>query len=351
MSDFGSIGMANQAAALFGGKVNEEFVDAVKKAHASEHQVEKGKIPTTTLNAIASQQKRTGFPGPTLKLSKDELMAMIQKLMIANLEQQSKTQSLTSKITRSQLQSLATKNIARLKDVSDKTKQSNVGSIVAQVFGWIAAAITVVASIALAAISFGAGSALVGCALVAAAIITVSVMVLTQTGAMEKLTNALAQPIEDMFKSMGMDAKAAKLASRIVSQILVAVVILAIDIGIAIISGGAGAEKAISSLMEKIVKIATMTAKIAQGAAAVAQAGGASAEVASASFKYEAGIGEADITDNKAFLAKLRLILQQEQDTLRELIEKISGTYVRMDSMIKEMHKANTQMLSQWASA
>ena len=352
MSDSGSIGLTNPAAisAAFGGKISEEFLDAVKKGHASEHQVEKGNIPTTTLNAI-SLQRRPAFPGPRLKLSKDELMAMIQKLMIANLEQQSKTQTLSTKITRAQLQSLSKSNIAKFKEVADKTKQSNTGSIVAQVFGWIAAAITVVASIALAAISFGAGSALVGCALVAAAIITVSVMVLTQTGAMEKLTNALAQPIASMFESMGMDSKVAKLVSKIVSQIIVAVVILAIDIGIAIISGGAGAEKAISSLMQKIVKIATITAKIAQGAAAVAQAGGASAEVASASFKYEADIGEAALTSDKAFLAKLRLILQQEQDTLRELIEKISSSYVRMDSMIKDMHRANTQMLSQWASA
>ena len=355
MSNFGGMGLGGLGnknfTELFRGKLSEEVLAAVKKAHASEHKVEKGQIPQTTLNAIATQQKRPAMPGPTLKLSKGELMAMIQKLMIANLEQQSKTESLTSKITRTQLQSLAKTNIAKLQEVKAKTEQSNVGSIVAQVFAWIAAAITVVASVALAVISFGTGSALIGCALVAAAVITVSVMVLTQTGVMEKLTDAIAKPLEELFETMGMDPKIAKMASKITAQILIAVVILAVDIGIAIVSGGAGAEELVSATIQKIVKLATMTAKIAQGVSAAVQVGGVAASVASSSFKYEATIGEASLTDNKAFLAKLRMILEQEQDTLRELISKISSTYVRMDSLVKETHKANTAMLTQWASA
>lgn len=350
MSNLGIAGLLNNNAAIFGGKLSEEVQDAVNKAHAAEHQVERGKIPTSVLNAIASQ-KRPSLPGPILKLSKGELMAMIQKLMIANMEQQLNTQTTATKVTRQQLQSLAAKNLAELSKVANKTKQSNVGSIVAQVFAWIAAAVTVIASIALAAISFGAGSALIGCALVAAAAITVAVMVLTQTGVMDKLTNAIAKPIAEFCETMGMDPKVAKMVGQIAAQIVIAVVILAVDIGIAVISGGASSEKVVAETVQKIIKIATVVAKIAQGAAAVVQVGGAGASVASASYKYEATIAEANITDNKAFLSKMRLILEQEQDTLRELVESISTTYVRMDSMIKETHKANTQMLSQWASA
>ena len=353
MSDImtrGGVAAGAGAISLFNTHLSSEVLDAVKKAHNAEHKVEKGQVPPSTLNAIA-EQKKPMLPTTKMKFSKDELMAMIQKLMVASLEQQSSTQTIASKATSQRLQSLAKQNIKKLSQVQEKTKQSNVGSIVAQVFAWIAAAITVVAAVILAVVSFGSGSMLIGVALLAAAAITVTVTVLTQTGVMDKLATALAKPIAEMLEGMGVDKNSAKLASKIAAQIIIAVAIIAVDIALAVMSGGAGAEEVVSSAIQKIMKVATVAAKITQVVGAVAQAGEATAEVATATFKYQSQILQADVFENKAFLKRMQVILEQEQDTLRQLVESMSSTYGRMDGMMKDTHRANAQMLSQWASA
>ncbi len=350
MSDIGTTSGGAGKFSLFNIPLSGEVLDAVKKAHDAEHKVEKGRVPTSMLNAIA-EQKKPALPKTTMRFSKDELMAMIQKLMIANLEQQSKTQTIATKATRQRLLELATQNIKKLSQIQEKTKQSNVGSIVAQVFAWIAAAVTVVASVILAVVSFGAGSMLVGAALLAAAAITIAVTVLTQTGVMDKLANALAKPIAEMLESMGVDKSAAKIASKIAAQIIIAVAIMAVDIALAVMSGGAGAEEVASEAIRKIMKVATIAAKITQFVGAAAQAGEAGAGVASATFKYQSQIMQASIHENKAFIKRMQVMLEQEQDTLRQLVEGMSSIYGRMDSMLKDTHRANAQMLSQWASA
>ncbi len=349
MSDIGTAGGTGKIS-LFNAQLSGEVLDAVQKAHNAEHKVEKGRVPTATLNAIASQ-KKPALPKTPLKFSKDELMAMIQKLMIANLNQQSKTQTIATKATRQRLQDLAKQNIKKLSQVQEKTKQSNTGSIVAQVFAWIAAIVTVVASVILAVVSFGSGSMLVGAALLAAAAITVTVTVLTQTGVMDKLADALAKPIADMLENMGVSKSAAKIASKIAAQIIIAVAIMAVDIALAVMSGGAGVEEVASEAIKKIMKVATIAAKVTQVVGAAAQAGEAGASVASATFSYQSQILQANVQDNKAFIKRMQVMLEEEQDTLRQLVEGMSSTYVRMDSMVKDTHKANAQMLSQWASA
>ena len=350
MSDIGTAAGGLGKISLFNTQLSGEVLDAVQKAHDAEHKVEKGRVPTATLNAIASQ-KKPALPKTSMKFSKDELMAMIQKLMVANLNQQSKTQTIATKATRQRLQDLAKQNIKKLSQVQEKTKQSNTGSIVAQVFAWIAAIVTVVASVILAVVSFGSGSMLIGAALLAAAAITVTVTVLTQTGVMDKLADALANPIADMLENMGVSKSAAKIASKIAAQIIIAVAIMAVDIALAVMSGGAGVEEVASEAIKKIMKVATIAAKVTQVVGAAAQAGEAGAAVASATFSYQSQILQADVQENKAFLKRMQVMLEEEQDTLRQLIEGMSSTYVRMDSMVKDTHKANAQMLSQWASA
>ncbi len=350
MSDIGTAGGALRGISLFNTHLSGEVLDAVKKAHDTEHKVEKGRVPVSTLNAIADQ-KKPALPKTTLRFSREELLALIQKLMVANQQLQSKTQTIAMKTTNLRLQELAKQNIKKLSEVQGKTKQSNVGSIVAQVFAWIAAVVTVAASIILAAVSFGSGSMIIGAALLAAAAITVAVTVLTQTGVMDNLANDIAKPISDMLESMGVDPNTAKIASKIAAQIIIAVVIMAVDIALAIMSGGAGAEEVVSEAAKKIMKVATVAAKITQAVGAIAQAGEAAAGVASATFQYQGQIAQAQVLENKVFLKRMQVMLEQEQDTLRQIVESMSSTYVRMDNLVKDTHRANAQMLAQWSSA
>jgi hypothetical protein len=196
-------------------------------------------------------------------------------------------------------------------EAQKKIEESKTGSLVAKIFGWIAVGLTVLAAIA-------TGGALAG----VAAAVAVTMAVLSETGVMQKMTDAIA---EGLMKEGISEDSAKKQAAFITMYISICVSLLTL---------GAGAASAGAKVAEAAVKVAQIAntigtaAKFGQGAATVAQA---SSQIYAGVKQFQAAGAQADSAEIRKFQAKLQQLLDDEMDSIQ--------------AMIQDMNEANSRML------
>jgi transloator len=208
-------------------------------------------------------------------------------------------------------------------DAQKKIEESKTGALVAKIFGWIAVGITVLAAIA-------TGGLLAG----VAAAVAVTMTVLSETGVMQKMTDAIA---ESLKKDQGMDDNAAKTAAGFIT--------MAISIAVSLVTLGAGAAGAGAKVAEAAAKIAT-AAKFVQGAVTVAQA---SSQIYAGVKQFEAANVQADSAEIRKFQAKLQQLLDDEMDTIQAMIQDMNEANSRMLKILSGQTETSRNIISHMA--
>ena len=193
----------------------------------------------------------------------------------------------------------------KIAEAAEKAKEAAASSGIMKAFGWIAVALTVIAAVA-------TGGALA----FAAAALAVTMATLTETGVMDKMTEAIG---ESLMKD-GMSEDDAK------KWAMVFTVMIGIAVSLATLGAGAaaGAGQA-AQAADKVTKIVQMGQKIGtfarygEAAASVAEAG---AGIAAGVQSNKAANAQADAMDIKKFLAKLA---QQQEDEISRIQEMALG--------------------------
>jgi len=222
-----------------------------------------------------------------------------------------------------------------LKDMEKAEKASKLNRI----FGWLATAlaivVAVVACVATAGLAVGA---------VVGAGVALGMQIMSETGAMEKITNALSGALEKAGMS--------KQAAAILSAVIIAVAAIALSIG-----SGAGA----AALASHFSKAAQATATVAQAAGAGAQAAQTTAKTvsglsmavkagaeavrpaltigtrvlqmstigtggAAAYTNYEAGMSQADTKEAQQILAQLQQRIEESEEELNAILQAIENS-------------------------
>ena len=211
----------------------------------------------------------------------------------------------------------------------DKAARSNLAT---RILGWLMAAVSV--AIAVAA-CVATGGIAVGA--VAGAVVAVGMCVMNETGAMDEITEKLA----DALKDAGMSKEAA----QIVAAVVMAVAMIVISLGAGF--GGNAIQGFVKGASQAAVT-ATATAKsIQSGAQITAGALGIGTTVAggvAAAENYKAGELQAETTEMEKFLAVMRQQLEESQEELERILEQIQNIYSDIAAIINSAIDTETEI-------
>ena len=207
------------------------------------------------------------------------------------------------------------KKIQKTLDDMDKAEKARKAS---RVFGWIMAALAVVAAVVACVATGGvAVGAVVG------ALVAVGMQVMTETGVMDKLTEGLT----DLLQKTGMS----KQAAQILAAILITAAVIAVSAG-----AGAGAG-ALASKIGLAAKLSTTVSESVKAGAEVAkavvsiasktiQAGSVIVGGTAAALSFNAGMSQAETTETEKFLAALRQRMEESEEELEQLLQAIQNS-------------------------
>ncbi|MBF0103142.1 MAG: type III secretion system translocon subunit SctE [Desulfobacterales bacterium] len=290
-------------------KVVEKMVDFF-----ADFMVEWSMAPTPTLEGQAPDPTQPVLEAPNL--DNDSLALLLLDLRNKINELQAKTSKEDIQISMTKKQEMHQKQIEKIQDFIDKMKESKASNLAMKIFGWVAAAVMLVAAVAATVATGGAAAPLI-----VAAVVGLAVMALEESGAMEKITEGIAKLLE----MAGMDEKAAK----IVAQVSIMVVVLAVEIGCMIASGGMSAANVGAGLVDKVgksVKLAANAIRIgAEVASGCAMVGQGAATIAGSVQNKQAMDAKADSLEFQKMMKKLQAMLEEEMDRLKEIIDQIES--------------------------
>lgn len=201
-----------------------------------------------------------------------------------------------------------------LKDM-DKAAESRKAS---RIFGWLMTALAVVAAV-VACVATGG----VAVGPVIGAGIAIACQVLSETGAMDKIAEKLAEGLE----KLGMGKNAAK----ILSQVILTVAIIAASLGSGFIGGGG------SALANTVKGVATSIEKVRAAVAIATSLVGVGATVAGGVSTYDSfksGMTEADVKELEKVIAALKQRLDESEEELQQIIQQLQAGVARVAEML-----------------
>ena len=198
----------------------------------------------------------------------------------------------------------------KIKETINKMEEAERTRKAQKVFGWLMAALAVVVAVVACVATGGlAVGPVVG------ALIAVGCQVLSETGAMDTITEKLAEGLEKLGLS--------KEAAKIVAQVVICVAILAASLGAGF--GGAGAIASSFKDVATLIRVATTVlglASLGTSMAGVVQ-------------NYQAGTTQADLTETEKFLAILKQRMEESEEELKKILEAIQNGIAQVAQLIE----------------
>lgn len=255
------------------------------------------------------------------KVKEADLEKLISYLQLETDKKQTELAKDRIELQKGELETRHTEQKEKLQKSLDEMDKAAKSSLLTKLFGWLMAAVAV----AFAVVSCVAtGGVAVGA--VIGAVLAVGMAILNETGAMDKMTEAIADFLKD---KLGMDKMAA--------QIVAAVTVCVATIALALAGGSVGTavQKAIQAGAQAGTVVASTTAQataktIASGMDVAMKTMGVGTVAAGgyASYRgYEAGMAQADVTEANKFLALMRQKLEESQEELQAILDKIQDVY------------------------
>ena len=275
-------------------------------------------------------------------LDQQTLMEVLQALSVHIMDTQLTGEQKTMEVKKDRIKSESDKIRKEIQKVADKLAKKHHSSLIAKIFGWIGAALAVVVSAIVAVVGVITAQPELVIGAVASAAVVITLMALQESGKMQQLTDTIGKAIENSLIGFGVDPKDAKLAGQIIAQIAVAAVVIVVQLAITIFSGGANMEAITSQVARVIANITLRTVAMLQAGVSVAE--GAS-QIASGSYAYEAGDAASDQEKYKAVLAKMQAALEDEEETIKEIIADIEKGQDAMTDIMRTNAQGHKRMI------
>ena len=262
------------------------------------------------------------------------LEKLISYLQLDNQERQTEMAKDRIELQKETLDAEHEERMGQIDDSIKKMKDAENASKWSRAFSWIGAIVAVVAAVALTVLTGGlaAGFAIAGAA------IAITALTLNETGAMDKMVNALA---DHMRSAHGMSKSDAKLAASLICNLSICVASLGCGIG-SIASGAASAAAAaaeVAATAQKVAIVSEQTAKTIQTAMTVTNTGVSAVGLGTAGvstyFTKRSEETKADTKELEKFITQLQQRLDESQEELQRILEQIEsgiGTIAQMIS-------------------
>jgi len=300
----------------------------------------------------AQNIRQEAIPGgnlatPTLPPPKDlgdwsSIMAKVAEIQAKLGELQKNVAAEDINIRKQDMAEANKKEAERIKEMLAKIEKSKTSGLFGKIFGWIGVALAVIGA-AIATVATGGAAA----PALALAIVGLGMMILQETGAMDKIVEGLAKNPALLMLVFGpvaggllfgliqggvIDEKQAQMAI----QLTFAAAMLVASIAGAVASGGAAAT-------EMVFKVIGM---IGQIAGAAAQIGAGASGIATAAYSYQAAQLDADAKENQAWLAKLQAMISEEMERLQKIIDTMHNGVKATSDVLANIAQSNRSVIS-----
>lgn len=207
-----------------------------------------------------------------------------------------------------------------------------------KIFGWLMAALAVVVAVVACVATGGiAVGAVVG------ALVAIGLQTANELGAMDKLTEAVAE----LFEKCGMSKEAAQIAAAVFVTVAIIAASIASGAGASALASKLGiAGKALFSTSEAVKSIAEMTKNIMSVVSRFVQIGSVAAGATGAYLGYQAGMSQADVTETEKFLAALKQRMEESQEELEAILQALQNGISQIAALIASATDTSDEIAS-----
>ena len=294
----------------------------------------------STGSAGAAEKKTTGGTNvPALDNPADSrqvalnLEKLVSYLQLDNQERQTEMAKDRINMQKDTLDAEHKDRMGQIDKSIKKMKDAESASTWSRAFSWIGAIVAVVAAAVLTVVTGGlaAGFAIAGAAL------AVTSLVLNETGAMDKMVNALA---DHMKSAHGMSKSNAKLAASLICNLTICALSLGCGIGSMVAGAASIASTAanVANTAQKAALISESTAKTIQTVVTIANTGVTAGSLLTAGisvyYNKRSDDAKADTTEMEKFITQLQQRLEESEEELQQLLEQIESGLSSIGQMI-----------------
>jgi hypothetical protein len=290
-----------------------------------------------TVTASAAPAKETGTPAgatgaPALDNPDDakalaaNLEKLIAYLQLDNDERQAEMARDRIETNKASYQTEHAARKEKIQESLDKIADAEKSRKASKVFGWLMAAlavvVAVVACIATGGIAVGA---------VVGALVAVGLQLANELGAMDKLTEGIAE----LFEKAGMSKEAAKIAAAVFVTVAIIAASVACGAGANALATKLGvAGKALFATSEAVKATAECAKEILSNISRFVQIGSVVAGGTGAYLGYRAGMSQAEATETEKFMAALKQRMEESQEELEAILQAIQNAISQIADML-----------------
>ena len=291
------------------------------------------------------------------KAREADLAKLISYLQLDNEERQTEMAKDRIDLNKAGLDTEHKDRMKQIDETVKKMKDAEKASFFSRLFGWIGAVLAVVAA---AVLTVATGGMAAGFAIAGAAI-AVTALTLSETGAMDKIVNALADHLQETY---GMSKNDAMLAASLIVNLSIMAAQLGCSIG-GMVSGFSAAASAATQTAATATKAAgdvaktggevskisaniVQLAKNIQGSVTIANtavgAGALASNGVSTYMTHRSENAKADTTELEKFMTMLQQRLEESQEELQMILQQIEAGIGKIAELITSATDTSDQI-------
>jgi hypothetical protein len=203
-------------------------------------------------------------------------------------------------------------------------KKAEKAAKASRVLGWLGAIVAVAAAIVVTAVTGGAAAGFA----IAGAALAVTQLVLSETGAADKIIDKMAESMQKNFGLSKADAKA--WAAGVYSAIFVVLGLASAGVGIGMSAVSAAKATADTiSTTAKVALFATQVVNIGMGLTGAVTGG------VQTSLNYKASEASAEVSDVNRYMAVIQQLLEESEEELEQIMNQIQALFSQLVAIIQ----------------
>ena len=214
--------------------------------------------------------------------------------------------------------------LAKIDESIKAARKAEKAAKASRILGWLGAVLAVVTAIVVTVATGGlaAGLAITG------AVLAVTQLALSESGAADKIVDAMAKSMEKTFNLS--PAKAKAWAAGVYSAIFVVAGLA--TAGVAIGASIANVAKATTDVISTATRLALFGTQIANIAMGIA---GATTGAIQTSYNYDASNAGADVKDVNRYMAILQQMLDESKEELQQILDQLQALFSQLVAIIQ----------------
>ena len=282
--------------------------------------------PSQTRETTGASAK-TGVPvlddPEDLKAIQQDLERLVAFLQLDNDQRQ-------SELARSRIDSLQSRidkqhsdRLGKIDESIKAAKKAEEAAKASRILGWLGALFAVIAAVVVTVVTGGAAAAFA----ITGAALAVTQLVLSETGAADKIVDAMAKSMEKTFGLNKQDAKA--WAAGIYSATFVVASLISAGAGIGL--SASAAAKAAADAISTTARVALFASQLANVALGI---GGAVTGGVTAKMNYDATNASADVNEVNRYIAIIQQMLEETEEELEQIMNQIQALFSQLVDII-----------------